>query len=417
MKKYDILLYGATGAVGCRAARYLCEHAPKSLRWAIAGRDKHKLDTLAAELQQEYNSDFDVFAVLVEEVEKLVQKSRVVLSAAGPYSVVGPPIVEACIKHRADYLDVTGEVNFVRDMIHSHAELARKNEVTLVPCCGFDSIPADLGTFFAVEAAKKKFGLGVQEVIACNMSEHMSGGLGSGTVASLLRAIKARGLADPLSLQRDFAHPERMTAPLADLKPVTPIMELSVFGGMFFLAPGNSRVVRRSASIFASNADVSAIEVDGSKAYVDAPFCYQEFICFSKKFAAVWNNIGFKGFLTAMKASPILDFFLKKVERSRFQPKARAIAEGKFLLYLIAKTSEKQPQKLVVQVRGMDPGFTETAKMLVEAGLLLALHKEKLPVAKMGGGFWTPSTAFGKPLIDKLIAKGISFQVMNFEEI
>ena len=149
-RDYDIALFGATGFVGELTADYLAQHAPAQARIAIAGRNAAKLEALKTRLGR------PELGVLVADVEDaasitaLAQAARVVISTVGPYLHYGEPLVAACAAAGTDYVDLTGEPEFVDLMYLRYHAVAKESGARLVHSCGFDSIPYDLGALFTV---------------------------------------------------------------------------------------------------------------------------------------------------------------------------------------------------------------------------------------------------------------------------
>ena len=156
----DVILWGATGFTGQLVAEYLLEATRGGdLRWALAGRSEDKLrrvrddlakiDPRAAELPIRLGDSHDATAL-----SKLAAEASVICSTVGPYARYGGPLVAACVEHGTDYCDLAGETQWIRRMIDAHHEEAQRTGARIVPCCGFDSIPSDVGTFMLQEHAR-----------------------------------------------------------------------------------------------------------------------------------------------------------------------------------------------------------------------------------------------------------------------
>jgi short subunit dehydrogenase-like uncharacterized protein len=172
-KRLDVVVLGATGFTGERVAAYLAvrarEDPARKLRWGIAGRSKARLDEVAGRLraQADDNKDAEPWpAVLVADVKDVVSladlaaATRLLINCVGPYRFYGEPVVRACVEGRTHYVDVTGEPEFIERMMLTYGEEAARQDVLIVPCCGFDSLAADLGAVFAVEEFYKSFPAG-----------------------------------------------------------------------------------------------------------------------------------------------------------------------------------------------------------------------------------------------------------------
>ena len=143
-RKYDILLFGASGFTGQLIAAYLADRAAsEGIQWAIAGRNRQKLEQLKASL---VGQQPDVVVADVdnpESLEQMAAQTRVVMNAVGPFNWYGKGVVKACVEQGAHYLDITGEPSFVADIFLTYGKAAEEKGICIVNCCGFDSIPAD----------------------------------------------------------------------------------------------------------------------------------------------------------------------------------------------------------------------------------------------------------------------------------
>ena len=247
-RQYDVVLYGATGFTGTQAARYLERAAPKGLRWAIAGRNAAKLDTMAEALS-------GVSGVVVadstdpDSISAMVAQTRVLMTTAGPYALYGEPVIAACVEQGVDYADITGESTFIRRMIDCHHAEAAQRGVRIVPFCGFDSIPSDIGALMMARHVQAA-GLSCRRV--WGYFKMKGGGLNGGTLASALNMLRqdgAEAMEPPFLLNPDQIGPSDF---IPDLTRPRAVEALSGWGAPFFMAPVNSRVFRRSAALAAS---------------------------------------------------------------------------------------------------------------------------------------------------------------------
>jgi short subunit dehydrogenase-like uncharacterized protein len=196
-RAYDIVVYGATGFTGGLLAKYLYTAAASNVKLAIAGRNADKLRKVADELAATSNGTAArSVGVLVGSAEQgnllsITRQTRVVVSTAGPFALHGEPLVAACIEGGADYVDSTGESSWVAEMIAKYGALAKQRGLLLVSQCGFDSVPADVGTLMLVEQARKRFNVGLSR---CTAYVSITGGSASGgTIASVLNMMESGG--------------------------------------------------------------------------------------------------------------------------------------------------------------------------------------------------------------------------------
>ena len=156
-RDYDLVFYGASGFTGKQAVKYFAQHAQK-LRWAIAGRNREKLEAMRAQI----GAPASTAAVLVAEsgdqaaVDAIVSRTRVMLSTAGPFALYGSPIVDACVRFKTHYVDISGETGWVRELIDRYHQRAALEGTRIIPFCGFDSVPSDLGTYLLVRHMRRE---------------------------------------------------------------------------------------------------------------------------------------------------------------------------------------------------------------------------------------------------------------------
>jgi short subunit dehydrogenase-like uncharacterized protein len=241
---YDVVLYGASGFVGRQTVAYFAQHAG-GLRWALAGRNARKLEqargTANAGLIVADAADDKALATLAAQ-------TKVVASTAGPFALYGSALVAACVEHRTHYCDITGETPWVREMIDRHHEQAAADGTRIVPCCGFDSVPSDIGALLVADAVKREGG---QRCISIKACHSIRGGLNGGTLASLLNIAEAcelDQLADTFLLNPEGSAPTDRRAHADPLAPRHD-SDLDAWLAPFVMAVINTRIVRRSAAL------------------------------------------------------------------------------------------------------------------------------------------------------------------------
>ncbi|HET9695123.1 MAG TPA: saccharopine dehydrogenase NADP-binding domain-containing protein, partial [Steroidobacteraceae bacterium] len=252
-KTHDVVVFGATSFVGQILARYLFETfgLDGDLRWAMAGRSRSKLETVRKALGRGAGR-LDILtadAASLDDMRRLCQSTRVVVSTVGPYALYGEPLVQACAETGTDYCDLTGEVQWLRRMIVRHEATARGSGARIVHCCGFDSIPSDLGVHFLQREARRRFGQPCTEVKM--RVRAMRGGFSGGTVASLLNVLAEvaadpalrKELADPYSL---WTGPGKPTVRQHDVRFAEYDPDFGAWVAPFVMSAINTRVVHRS---------------------------------------------------------------------------------------------------------------------------------------------------------------------------
>ncbi len=402
-RRYDLVLYGATGFVGRLAAEYLSLHDER-IRWAVAGRDARKLEALRARLAAAPNAPDLIVADSADHaaVDAMAAQTRALITTAGPYALYGDAVVDACVHQRTHYADITGETVWVRRLIDRHHAQAERDATRVVPFCGFDSIPSDLGTWLLARHMQQAFGAPAVEV---RTFFRLAGGFNGGTLASNF-ARHERGDAarsrDPFLLDPDPRH--AFDEIEANLDPTGPQFDphLDAWVAPFIMGPINTRVVRRSAALFALWG-----EPYGS------PFKYQEYTQFSgplsgAKSAAV--SVAAALFDAGAAFAPTRRLLAKVATAPGQGPSELMMDRGWFRAELHGRTADGRTARGVISFRG-DPGNRATLRMLCESGLLLARHADTLPGAPARGGVLTPATAFGDTLVPRLRAAGFRIEV------
>lgn len=398
----DVLLYGAGGFTGRLTVAEFARHAPADLRWGLAGRSRARLEAARdaaggpgrpAEILEADSSKPD-------SVDIAVSRARVVLSTAGPFALYGDPVVDACVRHRAHYLDITGETPWVADLIERHHARAAADGTRLIPCCGFDSVPSDLGTLLAVEHLRSR-GTGCAEVVG---AFRFKGGLNGGTAASAVQLFssgQARRSGNPFLLngRRERVPPEVFLRE-RDRKWVRWNAELRRWLAPFVMAMVNTRVVRRSA----------ALAAEASAPY-GARFSYQEFMAARSRGQATVLALGLAGAQLAL-ASPLRPLLARLLPEPGTGPSEEVRQSGWFRFDLVAIGEDGRRAFVLVKDQG-DPGNAVTVKCLSESALALAVDGARLPGGPTRGGVLTPATGLGQVLVERLRARGMTLEAAD----
>ena len=406
MEQRLLTVFGATSFVGQILTRYLYGRfgTDGDLRWAIAGRSEAKLRKLHASLYPKATKLPIIVANAADEesLRMMCGETRVVVSTVGPYALYGEPLVKVCAATGTDYCDLTGEAQWIRRMIRKYEGAARDSGARIVHCCGFDSIPSDLGVHFLQQHAMQKYGKTCPRVKL--RVKAMRGGASGGTIASMLNIVKEAS-ADP-DVRRELANPyslcpEGYTPQLR--QPNVSIAEydsdFKSWISPFVMAAINTRIVHRTNAL--------------SKQAYGADFRYDEAVLsgdgFKGRAAATSVGAGLGAFMAAAAIPPtrwVLERFLPVPGEGPTPDQQR---NGFFDIRILGRTADDRT--LQVKVTGdSDPGYGSTGKMLGQAAACLALD---MPKAKTPGGFWTPATIFGDRLIERLITySGLRFEVV-----
>lgn len=386
-RRFDIVVFGGTGFTGGLTAEYLARHAPDDLRWALAGRNRAKLEALRERLAaiRPAAADLELLIADVEDSASLrtvAESTQVVLTTVGPYALHGGPLVAACAEAGTDYVDLTGEPEFVDRTWLLHHQRAKETGARLVHCCGFDSIPHDLGAYFTVQQLPEGVPLKVEGFVRADAT--FSGGTfhsavnGFGRGRQTLQAAKQRRAAEPRDsarrvsgvkggIRRDPTS-DAWAAPLPTVDP---------------------QIVLRSAR---------ALERYGPD------FSYGHYMS-AKRLATIVGTGGLVATLLLLAQPKPLRKQLLKIKSSGDGPSAEKRAKSWFRVRFVGEGGGKRVQ---TEVSGGDPGYDETAKMLAESALCLALD----PLPKTAGQV-TTAQAMGDALIDRLVAAGMRFRVLE----
>ena len=407
-RSLDVVAFGATSFVGKILCRYLLEEfgTHGELKWAAAGRSRAKLEELRDSLGAKAGTLPLVVADAADEasLRKLCASTRVVVSTVGPYAFYGEPLVRVCAESGTDYCDLTGEVQWIRRMLQRYEATARKFGARIVHCCGFDSIPSDMGVHFLQRQAMSRLGAPCTRVKM--RVKVMRGGLSGGTVASLMNVVK-EAAADP-ALRKELADPYSLCPAGGPPKVRQPDVRSAEFDADFgaWVAPFvmsaiNTRVVHRTNAL-------------SEQAY-GTDFVYDEAMLMGPGLkgglAAAAMAAGLAGFMLAGAVSPLRGalerFVLPKPGEG---PSPEEQRKGFFDLRFVGTTADGRQMRTKV-TGDRDPGYGSTSKMLGQAAACLALDVDK---AAAPGGFWTPATVFGDRLIQRLTAhSGLTFELAS----
>jgi short subunit dehydrogenase-like uncharacterized protein len=401
-RPYDVVLYGATGFVGRQTAAYFASHAgvkAAALRWALAGRNRSKLEQVQREVGGEAKEAGIVVAAAddVTTLDELAANASVVLSTAGPFALYGSALVAACVKAGTHYVDITGETPWAREMIAHHHDAAAASGTRVIPFCGFDSVPSDIGVWLMMQAMQQRID---EPCIEVKSGFTLSGGLNGGTFASLMNIMGGEGaqsFADPYLLNPPG---ERPLNKRDASDPVIPRFDDDFHAWLapFFMSPINTRVVRRSAALLNYGPD----------------FSYQEYRRMGAGVAggvtATTLSVGMSLSQSAMALSPVRRLAAMVAPKPGEGPSEASMNRGSFSCELVGKSASGK--MLRGRVAGLgDPGNRATTKMVCEAALSLALDAGQLPGGPARGGVLTPASGLGQVLVDRLRSAGMTLQV------
>jgi len=399
MRKYDLIVWGATSFTGKLVTEYLFnKHRSSKIKWAIAGRNLDKLEKVRSQVADENIPIFIADSFDEESLLKFVKKTRVVCSTVGPYSLYGTKLVKLCVENNTNYCDITGEAHWIRTLIDDYHEEAKSKKIKIVNSCGFDSIPSDMGVYFIQNEIKKTY-KNYANSIKMRVAG-VRGGISGGTYGSINNLLKEaysnkkifRVLNNPYGL-----NPKNKMEGMdkKDLRKIIFDKESNSWIYPFIMAGINTKIVRRSHAL--------------TNFQYGKDFRYEE---------ATMSGKGISGLLKAILAVfPLAmiglnpNSLLKKIV-NLYMPKPgegpgpEKRKNGFYNLRFYVTIDERR--KAFAKVVGdNDPGYGSTSKMLAESALCLAF--DKLPE---NYGVVTPSIAMGKQLLERLRNNaGLDFKI------
>ena len=389
MKKFDIIIWGASSFTGKLVTEYIFnKYGSSKIKWAIAGRNLDKLERIRSEVADKNIPIFIADSFDEDSLSKFVKKTNVVCSTVGPYSLYGTKLVKLCVENNTNYCDITGEAHWIRTIIDSFHEKAKSKKIKIVNSCGFDSIPSDMGVYFIQNEIKK-----VYKNYARSIKMRVTGirgGISGGTYGSINNLLKEayadksvfKVLNNPYGLN---PKDKMVGSDKKDLRKIIFDKESNSWIYPFIMAGINTKIVRRSNAL--------------SNFQYGKDFRYEEAMMSGRGISGFWKAILAIFPLAMVGLNP--NSFLKKIVNS-YMPKPgegpgvdkRKNGFYNLRFYIIIDEKRKAFAKVIGD---SDPGYGSTSKMLAESALCLAF--DKLPEKY---GVLTPSVAMGDSLLKRL---------------
>jgi short subunit dehydrogenase-like uncharacterized protein len=386
-REYDVALFGATGFTGGLTADYLAANAPSGLRWALVGRNRAKLEAVAARLAAANPAApvptlLEADAADAAALAKVAESTKVVVTTVGPYALYGAPLVAACAAAGTDYVDLTGEPEFVDRTYLENNAAAVASGARIVHSCGFDSVPHDLGAYFTVKQLPEGVPLTVNGYVRTNAK--FSGGTYHSAVNGFARGRQT--LAAARERRKAEPRPEGRKVRSAPAR----IRRDEDLGGWTVPLPTiDGAVVRRSAA---------AVDRYGPD------FTYGHHMV-ARHLATVGGIAAGVGTVAVLAPIPPVRKLLLKAKSPGEGPDEATRAGSWFKIRFVGEGGGK---RVVTEVSGGDPGYSETSKILAECGLCLAF--DDLPAT---GGQLTTVASMGDMLLTRLEKAGIRFRVLE----
>eukprot|EP01114_Cavostelium_apophysatum_P013368 TRINITY_DN3222_c0_g1_i1.p1 TRINITY_DN3222_c0_g1~~TRINITY_DN3222_c0_g1_i1.p1 ORF type:complete len:433 (+),score=83.53 TRINITY_DN3222_c0_g1_i1:81-1379(+) len=424
---FDILIWGASGFTGSLVAEYLArkidfqgskdedDRQLNDLNWAIAGRSSVRLQQVKENIVK-INPNASNVAILLGEskdqgsIDNIVKQAKLVIACAGPFDVYSAPVVDACVRFGVHYVDITGESHYIRKLIDKYHETCEDNEIFIVPSCGFDSVPSDLGAMMAANEIKKMN----RECAEIDVYfDDMKAGVSGGTIATMFDGFKKDGL---LSMTFGTNKLVPRDSPKSKDWKDTVFFGYDSRCGLWYAPFGmsvvNSKTVRRSNALsgYSYGKDMR----------------YYEGLGFKNPIKAAIATVGTSIFLGLALFPPIrfiMQKFMIKPGEGPSKEKQERCHFGAKVIGISKPQGREKAQKVTISVKGRgDPGYKLTAMMVAESALCLLLdydlrrprgqRRPKFSAeGRPAGGILTPATAMGPPLVERLGKNGITFAV------
>ncbi|MDC1013644.1 saccharopine dehydrogenase NADP-binding domain-containing protein [Gammaproteobacteria bacterium] len=384
-KSLDVVIYGATGFTGKLVVEYMQENYgnDESVSWAIAGRCEEKLKAVSEDLKVGSNvPHLLVDSNDTDSIESMVKQTKCVLTTVGPYQLYGAKILQQCVIHGVDYVDLCGEPGWMHEMINEYSNQAKETGARIVFSCGFDSIPFDLGVYFLQKEVIAQHGQPAPNVRG--RVRAMNGEFSGGTAASLgatMTSLKEKPelfevLINPFALSDGFTGPEQAQ----DSKPVYD-EKLETWVAPFFMAPINTKNVHRSNVLM--------------------DHLYGEDFCYNEMWIQGPGEEGKAAAEFAASMNPLAD-----APAPGEGPSKESRDNGNYNVLFCADLADGTTIQAAVS-GDMDPGYGSTSKMIAESAICLVKECPELV-----GGIYTPAPAMGEKLIARLQANaGLDFRI------
>lgn len=408
-REFDVIVWGATGFTGKLVVEYLAQTygVDGALRWAIAGRNRDKLETVrSACLAAAQREQLPILLADSEDARSLadlVKRTRVICTTVGPYAKYGTPLVAACVEAGTHYCDLTGEVQWMARVIPTYQKAAEASGARIVHTCGFDSVPFDMGNWYLQQVMFERHGVYAQRVKA--RVGRNRGAASGGTIASILNMMEEatydssvrRAVADPYVLYPAGTPAGRDGA---DQRGARYDTDFGQWTSPFIMAAINTRVVRRSNALLGFP-------------WSDE-FRYDEATLNKSRGSAVAVSVAGGVGLATLALGPTRRLAQRFLPKPGEGPTREQREAGYYEVFFLGIAPADRSRDTVVRVSGdLDPGYGSTSRMLGEAAVCLA--RDELTA---GGGFWTPASALGRHYLDRLTSKaGLTFETSSLEAV
>ncbi len=408
-RQYELILLGATGYTGKLVAEWISTHLPEDLKWAIAGRNAKKLQGVVDELKK-LNAgrklpDVETCELEPDQLNTLVKKTKLLITTVGPFMHYGEPVLAACAANGTHYLDSTGEVPWVYDMIAKYDNLAKSNKSIIIPEAGLDSVPADIMAYVLARAARKKFQADCERV---TMSLYdFKSGISGGTALTMLELFSKYSLGhlaksmhpyslSPKKFDKQLDKPN--SEPSGGLLGLPNVAELGGLQTTYVMGSVDTCIVHRSAGLYAYGPRFRFNEYMRAKSLVQGLIVKAVF--------------GFVGLFLALPPTRwiLAPLFKRFLMPAPGEGPTRESMKNDFMSYRGVGVAEGG-QKVTAKIDCAHGGYMATAITLAAAAqVILRGRLEETEAGRLGGGILTPAT-LGEQYVDVLNDFGLKIKV------
>ncbi len=419
-REFSVVVFGVSGIAGRSVAAYLAERSSEvGATWAVAGRDPAKIERVLAEIGVSAPEMIVADAGDPASLAAMAKRTKVVLNLVGPYTLYGAPVVEACVDNGAHYVDLTGEIPFVRRMIDAHHERAAAAGVKVVQVSGFEALPPDLSVLLAAEEARKRWDEELAEADLLVTTQQPRGRIGlsdmvsGGTMQSMAEVVGDEGaemVTDPAMLITD----EALAAAVRERSPIVLAPRANARGDAVApMTPApfiNPAIIQRTNALEAARRGAEPV-----------PFRFREGVAIpggnaslpARYLAAALLSASQIGFRALARARPSVrkrfaDGLRRLFPQSGFGPTGERLHDWSWQVAVEARTVGGHHLRVDVDADG-HPGYLATSRMFAEAGLLLAEDGATPEPC----GCLTPGAALGTARIERFERAGLRFAVTS----
>ena len=389
-REFDLIIYGATGFTGKLAVEYI-DNNYSDLKWAIAGRNSEKLN----QISNSTKSKPPIFIARSDDgnsLSEVVKKTKVIASLAGPFSKYSNELVNQCYENNTNYVDITGENIWVRDLIDRYHKGCEDKGIFIIPSCGYDSIPSDIGSFYCHMMLNEN----IDHIDGYHTGK---GGVSGGTIESAFNMKNYKSsykIGHPFLLNSKEFIKNNYNSKSKDKFSIKYIKDIKKYSAPFVMAIANTRVVRRTAELKQNN-----------QTSYGPNFSYNEYMKTGSYLSALMITLGL-GVLGLMIVSPISNLFRKLFTKPGNGPDKKTRDEGWFESIFVVKTETDNKYKFRLFGDG-DPGYKSTAKLICESALCIALNFDQI-TKNNSGGVLTTASGLGETLVNRLKNADILFE-------